>query len=63
MDVAMQKFPKGLPTLEEVKKSNGADPYPETAWIWGKEDEVNIGIPLPQFASSNEAYRLDASTS
>ncbi|KAH8762363.1 hypothetical protein BGZ57DRAFT_943859 [Hyaloscypha finlandica] len=40
MDVAMRKFPKGLPTLEEIKKSNGADPYPETAWIWGKEDEI-----------------------
>jgi hypothetical protein len=42
MDIAIQKFPKGLPTLEEVKKSNGSDPYPETAWIWGKDDEVYI---------------------
>jgi hypothetical protein len=50
MEVAMQKFPKGLPTLEELKKWNTSDVPPETAWIWGKDDEVNIYIYL---SSSN----------
>ena len=50
MEVAMKKFPKGLPTLEELKKWNTSDVPPETAWIWGKDDEVNIYIYL---SSSN----------
>jgi len=40
MDVAKKKFPNGLPTLEELKKSNASDVPPETAWIYGEQDEV-----------------------
>jgi hypothetical protein len=49
MEVAMQKFPKGLPTLEELKNWNTSDVPPETAWIWGKDDEVDINTGLPSW--------------
>lgn len=30
-----------LPTLEELRETNkGKDVPPETAWIWGADDEV-----------------------
>jgi hypothetical protein len=51
MEIALKKFPNGLPTLEELKKSNGSDPYPETAWIWGEDDEVDIDNPSSVLAS------------
>ncbi|KAN0099539.1 hypothetical protein V8E51_013314 [Hyaloscypha variabilis] len=49
MEVAMKKFPKGLPTLEELKKWNTSDVPPETAWIWGKDDEIGrINLLTPE---------------
>lgn len=41
MDHVTKLFPNGLPTLADIKKFNaGKDVPPETAWIWGKDDEV-----------------------
>ena len=41
MDIVRAEFPDGLPTLEELKTYNrGKGVPPETAWIWGKDDEV-----------------------
>lgn len=40
MDIALSKFPNGLPTLEQLKSLNeGTGVPPETSWIWGKDDE------------------------
>jgi hypothetical protein len=41
MDIVKAKFPNGLPTLAELKANNsGKGVPPETAWIWGEDDEV-----------------------
>lgn len=41
MEHAQKAFPRGLPTLAELKDFNaGQDVPPETAWIWGDNDEV-----------------------
>jgi len=40
MDVALETFPKGLPTLKELREYNEPSVPPETAWIWGANDEV-----------------------
>ena len=40
MDHARKTFPDGLPSLEQLRSFNGPDVPPETAWIWGKDDEV-----------------------
>jgi len=41
MEAALAKFPNGLPTLEQIREHNkGSDVPPETAWIWGDNDEV-----------------------
>jgi hypothetical protein len=58
MEIAMQKFPKGLPTLEELKKFNSPDVPPETAWIWGDKDEVILEISAPVNCSSDKVDRL-----
>ncbi len=43
MEIVNEAFIGGLPTLEELKVYNkGSDVPPETAWIWGKNDEVLI---------------------
>lgn len=40
------KFPNGLPTLEDLAKLNaGKNVPPETAWIWGEDDEVGYVCP------------------
>jgi hypothetical protein len=45
MEHAKKLFPRGLPTLEELKTFNaGKDVPPETAWIWGKDDEVRLSV-------------------
>jgi hypothetical protein len=41
MDIVKATFPNGLPTLDELKAfNNGKGVPPETAWIWGEDDEV-----------------------
>ncbi|KAH8666754.1 hypothetical protein BX600DRAFT_397622 [Xylariales sp. PMI_506] len=40
MDPVLEAFPGGLPTLGELKAFNSPDVPPETAWIWGKDDEI-----------------------
>jgi hypothetical protein len=41
MEHALKLFPDGLPTLEQIKDFNkNSDVPPETAWIWGKDDEI-----------------------
>jgi hypothetical protein len=41
MEHALQQFGGKLPSLEVLKKHNeGRNVCPETAWIWGKDDEV-----------------------
>ncbi len=41
MEHAKKTFPKGLPTLAELAVYNkGKGVPPETAWIWGADDEV-----------------------
>jgi hypothetical protein len=41
MEHAQKTFPSGFPTLAELKNFNaGKDVPPETAWIWGDDDEV-----------------------
>lgn len=41
MDTVTALFPGGLPTLAGLKELNkGKDIPPETAWIWGPDDEV-----------------------
>jgi hypothetical protein len=30
-----------LPTLEQLRESNHPDLHSDTAWIWGKNDEVS----------------------
>ena len=43
MEFMKSKFPKGLPTLKELRATNaGKDVPPETAWIWGENDEVGL---------------------
>jgi hypothetical protein len=42
MEFMKAQFPNGLPTLKELKAANtGKEVPPETAWIWGKDDEVS----------------------
>lgn len=42
MDAVKKSFPNGLPTLAELAVLNkGKDVPPETAWIFGKEDDVS----------------------
>lgn len=41
MEHVLGTFQNKLPTLTEIKNHNkGRDVPPETAWIWGKDDEV-----------------------
>lgn len=43
MENVQKNFPKGLPTLAELAVLNkGKDVPPETAWIWGSEDDVRF---------------------
>ena len=43
MEFVKSKFPNGLPTLKELKTVNAnRDVPPETAWIWGEDDEVGF---------------------
>jgi hypothetical protein len=56
MDIATKKFPNGLPTLEELKKYNSSDVPAETAWIWGKDDEVRMTL-VSCLTCSNEVHR------
>lgn len=42
MEHVLGTFQNKLPTLTEIKNHNkGRDVPPETAWIWGKDDEVS----------------------
>ena len=44
MEHALSLFGNKLPTLAELKAHNkGRDVAPETAWIWGDDDEVRWG--------------------
>ena len=48
-------FPKGLPTLEELKAYNkSSDVPPETAWIWGEDDEVYQSMKSDTFQLMSE---------
>lgn len=41
MDQVKKDFPNGLPKLADLAVLNARkDVPPETAWIWGKDDEV-----------------------
>lgn len=41
MEHALKLFQNQLPTLSQLKAHNeGTGNPPETAWIWGKDDEV-----------------------
>lgn len=54
MDVAKKNFPDGFPTLKELRKLNeGKDVPPETAWIWGEDDEVRSLWLLSAHASNS----------
>lgn len=54
MEHATKLFPGGLPTLEELKHFNaGKGVPPETAWIWGKDDEVCAIVPSCDKVTSN----------
>lgn len=45
MEFMKAQFPKGLPSLKELLMLNAEkDVPPETAWIWGKDDEVSASI-------------------
>jgi hypothetical protein len=44
MDIVEKQFPNGLPTLAELKELNSPGVPPETAWIWGKDDEVGENL-------------------
>ncbi|KAJ9143786.1 hypothetical protein NKR23_g6400 [Pleurostoma richardsiae] len=59
MEHALGLFPAGLPTLEELKVHNkDSDVPPETAWIWGKDDEIgriNMLTPDTVLAAKQEA--------
>ncbi|KAI5240368.1 hypothetical protein E4T42_08414 [Aureobasidium subglaciale] len=50
MEHALTLFPDGLPTLERLKQHNEGRGVPsETAWIWGKEDEIGrINLLTPK---------------
>ena len=41
MPVPTLDLPQGLPTLAELKHMNGPHLHPETAWIWGEDDEAS----------------------
>jgi len=48
MDFVTAKFPQGLPTLQDLIASNkGSTVPPETAWIWGADDEVCLLHKIP----------------
>jgi hypothetical protein len=68
MEIASKSFPKGLPTLEEVKALNaGLDVPPETAWFWGKDDEASFSLKAVHSilltVTNLSPQRLDALTS
>lgn len=44
MDFARNKYPKGLPCLQDLINSNDSSVPPETAWIWGTDDEVPLTL-------------------
>lgn len=47
MEHALKTFQNNLPTLVQIKEHNkGRDVPPETAWIWGKDDEVCLSCLL-----------------
>ncbi|RFU34864.1 hypothetical protein B7463_g1440, partial [Scytalidium lignicola] len=60
MDVVKAKFPKGLPTLQELQTYNeGADVPPETAWIWGMDDEIGrINLLTPERVAAARTAEL-----
>lgn len=46
MEHALETFQNKLPTLAQIREHNeGSDVPPETAWIWGKDDEVGYWRP------------------
>ncbi|RLL98504.1 hypothetical protein CFD26_106026 [Aspergillus turcosus] len=54
MEHAQKTFPRGLPTLAELKNFNaGKDVPPETAWIWGDDDELGrINLLTPEVTAA-----------
>ncbi|KAI9152265.1 hypothetical protein HJFPF1_09494 [Paramyrothecium foliicola] len=50
MEHALKLFPDGLPTLEQVRKFNVDSTVPsDTAWIWGKDDEIGrVNLLTPE---------------
>jgi len=64
METVKKLFPKGLPTLAELKEFNkGKDVPPETAWIWGKDDELGrINLLTPAVIASAQSTQLKDGT-
>jgi hypothetical protein len=61
MEYARKKFPNGLPSLSEIKKLNeGKNVPPETAWIWGADDEVRslFGPQKPPLGNTESSLTL-----
>ncbi|KKA24601.1 hypothetical protein T310_1348 [Rasamsonia emersonii CBS 393.64] len=64
MEHAKKLFPNGLPTLEELKAFNaGKDVPPETAWIWGENDELGrINLLTPEVTQAAKESELKDGT-
>ncbi|KAL1963342.1 hypothetical protein VTN77DRAFT_8463 [Rasamsonia byssochlamydoides] len=60
MDHAKKLFPNGLPKLDELKAFNeGKDVPPETAWIWGENDELGrINLLTPEVTQAAKESEL-----
>lgn len=53
MENVKKTFPKGLLILAELAEFNkGEDVPPETAWIWGEEDEVSRCVAVNESTST-----------
>ncbi|CAK7234102.1 hypothetical protein SCUCBS95973_008821 [Sporothrix curviconia] len=60
MEHVKKSFPKGLPTLAELAEYNkGKDVPPETAWIWGEEDDIGrINLLTPEVVRAVQESEL-----
>ncbi|CAK7204040.1 hypothetical protein SEUCBS139899_006791 [Sporothrix eucalyptigena] len=60
MEHVKKNFPKGLPTLAELAEHNkGKDVPPETAWIWGEDDDIGrINLLTPDVVRAAQQSEL-----